>query len=99
MTNQNRRLAIVCLLCLSLVNFVNLDKGQAVSQEKPSSRNPGAIAAKRAIRLRPEEKLIRLAYEKLSVYHTAALQEASRDVVPPNENLNVKFELRDFRTG
>ncbi len=71
MKNQNRRLVVVALLCLSLLN---LSSGQAFSQ-KTSTLNPQtAVSSKNADSTSPEEELIRSVYNKLSDYYKETLQ-------------------------
>ena len=59
---------------------------------------PAQVAAARASR--PEERLIRAAYARLSRYHKAFLvRETFGDNEWLADSLAVKFDLRDFRTG
>ncbi len=63
-----------------------------------SGSNP--VAAKRVLPTTEEEKTVRAAYKKLSVFSKAALVKLhSREEAPSDESLYLRFELSNFKVG
>src|SRR5437868_2288398 len=81
---------------LGLVLFITA-VGQAFSQQATTragtTDNGGSVMS-------PEEKVIRLAYRKLTAFNKAArLYEAKDDDQPLDNKLVLAFELRNFHVG
>ncbi len=97
MKNQNCRVLVACLLCLSLIN---LSSGQASSQ-KTSSPNPqAAVSSENADGVSFEEELIKSVYNKLTDYSRETLQsEAEGNNKLVSYDAGLKFALKGFRTG
>jgi hypothetical protein len=96
MKPRNPRFIFVCLLCL--ITF-NLAKGQEVTPKASSSKPSNAPVREKPKVASPQEIVIRAAYEKLTMFNKAALLIEN----PPNKSLNedlfLRFELHNFRTG
>lgn len=96
MENHIHRLVIACLLGLGLAN---LGIGQEVSPAASSKLRVVQIE-KRAPLTTPEEKVVRAAYEKLTIFNKAALLVDGPGVPrPEDDTLFLKFELRNFKAG
>lgn len=95
MENHLHRLVIACLLGLS---FANLGIGQEVSPTTSSKRR--VVPIERGSPVTPEEKVVRAAYEKLTIFNKAALLVDQPGVPrPEDDTLFLKFELRNFKVG
>lgn len=90
-----RGLGIACLITLF---FTSLLKGQ-VAASKPTKTKADTVT-KRSTVMTAEERVVRAAYQKLTMLNKAALLINS-DVVkePENDDLYLRFELRNFRVG
>lgn len=92
MKTRNLLLVVACLLCLGFATSIR-------GQEAITSRAGGAAGTKAAV-VGSEEMLVRSTYEKLIAYHKGTLLQESREAkIPLSKNLDMKFELRNFRTG
>jgi hypothetical protein len=91
------RLTIVCLLSLT---FINLAKAQKFSSGTSPATITSNSPSKRTGVMSPEEKIVRAAYEKLTMLsHASLLMRADRANATMEESLFLKFELRNFRVG
>jgi hypothetical protein len=103
-------LAITCLLTLSLIGT---GKGQEASTKtaSPKEREAATTTASSSTStgptvMRPEEKVVRATYEKLTMFSKAAYIDSKTTVLvkdgtapPPPEDQVLKFELSNFRIG
>ena len=97
MKSQFRCLVIACLLSLS---FVSLVRGQEATSKTSSSRATASPIDKRAPVMSPEEKVVRAAYEKLTMLSKAALLIKGGAVnESPDDDLFLRFALSNFRVG
>lgn len=96
MQPRDPRPILVCLLCLATFD---LAKGQAASP-RMLSLNPRNMPVNEKSRVAsPQEKIIRAAYEKFTKLSKAALLVDDARNTSPKEDLFLRFELRNFRTG
>lgn len=97
MKSQLRRLVVACLTGLA---FLGIGREQEASQKTSSPNAQTTQTDKIAPVMSPEEKLVRAAYEKLTMLNRAAQLVHGAEVnKTPDESLVLKFELRDFRVG
>jgi hypothetical protein len=97
MENHNHRPVISSLLSLILICLAGQ---QVLSQQGTSVKAPAAARDKTGTSMSPEERLVRAAYEKLTMLSRAALLIKGGDEntsLPDGEFL--KFELSNFRIG
>lgn len=97
MRNQRNSPAISCFLCLA---FISSGKAQEPAMQKVSLNPGSAVAQKEKSTLTPEEKVVRAAYEKLTMLSKAALllKDGTADE-SEDEPQFLKFELGNFRVG
>jgi hypothetical protein len=104
MKSQRSSLAVACLVGLILVGSV---MGQGVAPARPPADTQMAPPAASAVRMSPQERLVREVYRKLVVFNRAALHEDDRrqeraGVAPPPSDppaAYLQFELSTFRVG
>ncbi|MCU1264265.1 MAG: hypothetical protein JWM21_583 [Acidobacteria bacterium] len=91
------RLTLACVFSFA---FVNGTKAQEFSPGPPSARVRDTPRSKGVGGMSPEEKVVRMAYDKLTVLSKAALLiKPDQADAPPDETLFLRFELSNFRVG
>src|SRR5829696_224741 len=103
MINQRSRLAVVCLVSLTLLGSV---RGQGALPGQPPAKTQTAPPNETANPVSPQERLVREVYRKLVVLNRAVLHEEDwrheriGEVKPPPDPAAVlQFELSNFRVG
>src|SRR6266481_4175000 len=95
MKPQSRGILIPCLVILSLAQMLG------AQETKPKSSSAGSSATAREGKpVGPEERVVRAAYEKLTMLSRAAWKyKNDSDVEPADDSQVLKFELSNFRIG
>lgn len=97
MKNLIVRLTLVSLVCLV---FINDAKAQEFSPRTSLPKVRSAPPVNGAGLMSPEEKIVRAAYEKLTMLSKAALlMRPDLPSAPADETLSLRFELGNFRVG
>jgi len=96
MNSRICRLTAVCLLCIGLVAS---GTGQERSRKMSSPAASNNVYVKKAIPMSSEEKVIRAAYEKLTMLNRAAQLVNSVGANESQDDQVLKFELSNFRIG
>src|SRR6185295_18443465 len=95
MKSQARYLVVVCLMALGFVTGV---RGQATAAKSSSART-NVTATRKKPSISPEEKVVRAAYEKLTMLNSATLRSAGDSVGISSEDDVLRFELSNFQVG
>lgn len=97
MKNLPHKLLLACLFTLSFVSF---SAGQEAARKTSPREGRAAPSGQKAVVMSPEEKIVRAAYEKLTVLNRAALSVNGDRPAPARDDASVlKFELGNFRVG
>lgn len=97
MRKQSYFAPIACLLCLT---FIGSAEAQELSAQKISLTAGSSAMQKKKSTLSPEEKVVRAAYDKLTMLNKAALLPGDRATGDSTaEPSFLKFELGNFRVG
>jgi len=97
MKTHNQRFVFSCLLGLVIACLAGQ---QAFSQQAFSINAPVAESASKASAMTPEEKLIRLAYKKLTIFNRAARRyDAGENTQSLDNKPALAFELKNFHIG
>ncbi len=97
MKNVLYRLLLTCLISLS---FASLSRGQQSPQPSSPVKDRVDLSGKRTTTMTPEEKIVRAAYEKLTLLNKAAwLGKSPAARNPKDDGQGSKFELSNFRIG
>jgi hypothetical protein len=97
MKTHNQRSVFSCLLGWVLACLVGQ---QALSQQSFSLNAPVVESVVKASAMTPEEKLVRLAYKKLTIFSMAARRyDAGESTQSLDNKLALSFELKNFHIG
>ncbi len=89
MQSHNPSFIFVCLLCLTIFS---LAKGQEASRKASSSKAGNPSVKEESKVASPQEKVIRAAYEKLTMFSKAALLIDGPANKSPKDDLFLRFE-------
>ncbi|MEO6589028.1 MAG: hypothetical protein ABIP06_06845 [Pyrinomonadaceae bacterium] len=95
---QQRKITCIGILIISFVLFSNVLAQVNKISKKEISNTLSDSNDKNKIVMSSEEKLIRLAYKKLSIYNSVARYREGEKLKEVLNNA-LKFELSDFRSG
>ncbi len=92
------------LLSFTVTAFLSVVLSAAGQPQKSSARSTSSeisetVLGKTIIGMTPEEKVVRAAYEKLTMLNKAALLIVNPSNISPRETEFLRFELSNFRVG